>query len=52
VQILFATDVLAEAQAAAAAGWRAVLVSRPGNKPLPKQPGFRVIEAMTELLSH
>lgn len=51
VQVLFATDVLAEAEAAAAAGWRAVLVSRPGNKPLPEQPGFRVIESMQQLLS-
>lgn len=51
LQILFATDVLAEAEAAAAAGWRAVLVSRPGNKPLPEEPGFRVIESMAQLLS-
>mmetsp|Transcript_28725 Transcript_28725/g.73056 ORF Transcript_28725/g.73056 Transcript_28725/m.73056 type:complete len:502 (-) Transcript_28725:369-1874(-) len=49
-QLLFATDVLAEAQAAVAAGWRAVLVSRPGNKPLPEGHGFRVITAMTDLL--
>ncbi|KAG2447166.1 hypothetical protein HYH02_007912 [Chlamydomonas schloesseri] len=49
--ILFATDVLAEAQAAAAAGWRAVLVARPGNKPLPEGAGgFRVITNMQELL--
>lgn len=52
LQILFATDILAEAEAAAAAGWRAVLVSRPGNKPLPEEPGFRVIEAMTQLLTN
>lgn len=51
LQVLFATDVLAEAQAAAAAGWRAVLVSRPGNKALPEQPGFRVIENMQQLLT-
>lgn len=49
--MLFATDILAEAQAAAAAGWRAVLVARPGNKPLPEEPGFRVIESMSQLLS-
>ncbi|PNW88149.1 hypothetical protein CHLRE_01g016528v5 [Chlamydomonas reinhardtii] len=48
--ILFATDVLAEAQAAAAAGWRAVLVERPGNKALPAGHGFRVISSMQELL--
>jgi methionine salvage enolase-phosphatase E1 len=51
LQVLFATDILAEAQAAAAAGWRAVLVTRPGNKPLPQDHGFRVIESMQELLS-
>ncbi len=33
-QLLFATDVLAEAEAAKEAGWNAVLVSRPGNKDL------------------
>ncbi len=48
--ILFATDALVEAQAAAAAGWRAVLVERPGNKPLPAGHGFRVIGSMQELL--
>jgi methylthioribulose 1-phosphate dehydratase/enolase-phosphatase E1 len=50
-EVLFATDVLAEAQAADAAGWRAVLVSRPGNKPLPDGHGFRVIESMGQLLN-
>ncbi|GLC57171.1 hypothetical protein PLESTB_001194900 [Pleodorina starrii] len=48
--ILFATDSLAEAQAATAAGWRAVLVERPGNKALPEGHGFRVISTMQELL--
>ncbi|PNH07187.1 putative bifunctional methylthioribulose-1-phosphate dehydratase/enolase-phosphatase E1 [Tetrabaena socialis] len=48
--ILFATDSLPEAQAAAAAGWRAVLVERPGNKELPEGHGFRVISSMQELL--
>ncbi|GIL73814.1 hypothetical protein Vretimale_5328 [Volvox reticuliferus] len=48
--ILFATDSLAEAQAATVAGWRAVLVERPGNKALPEGHGFRVISSMQELL--
>jgi methylthioribulose 1-phosphate dehydratase/enolase-phosphatase E1 len=49
--VLFATDVLAEAQAAAGAGWRAVLVTRPGNKPLPDEGhGFRIVDSMTQLL--
>lgn len=48
--ILFATDNILEAQAAAQAGWQAVLVDRPGNKPLPAQPGFKVITSMQELL--
>lgn len=50
VDILFATDSLAEAQAATAAGWRAVLVVRPGNKVLPEKHNFRVISSMQELL--
>ena len=49
-QVLFATDILAEAQAAAAAGWEAVLVSRPGNKALPEGHGFRVVENVTHLV--
>ncbi|WIA33460.1 hypothetical protein OEZ86_006590 [Tetradesmus obliquus] len=49
-EVLFATDMLAEAQAAQAAGWQAVLVARPGNKPLPENHGFRVVESMQELL--
>lgn len=47
---MFATDVLAEAQAAAAAGWRAVLVVRPGNKSLPEGHGFQTVSSMAELL--
>lgn len=49
-QILFATDVHAEAVAAQQAGWQAVIVSRPGNKPLPEDNPFRVITSMNELL--
>jgi hypothetical protein len=49
-EILFATDALAEAQAAQAAGWRAVLVERPGNKALPAGHGFRVVTSMQQLL--
>ncbi len=48
--VLFATDVLAEAQAAQEAGWEAVLVVRPGNKPLTEGHGIRIVESMTELL--
>lgn len=32
---LFATDVVAEARAAQAAGWKAVILHRPGNHPQP-----------------
>jgi len=49
-EILFATDVLGEALAAKAAGWQAVLVCRPGNKPLPAGHGFREIHTMKELI--
>lgn len=48
--IVFATDILKEAQAAAAAGWQAVLVERPGNAPLPEGHGFRVVSNMNDLL--
>ena len=48
--LLFATDVLAEAQAAAEAGWRVALVVRPGNAPLPEGHGFRVVEGMEGLV--
>lgn len=39
-QILFATDILEEAQAARQAGLDAVIMIRPGNKPLPENHGF------------
>lgn len=48
--ILFATDSLAEAQAAKSAGCQAVLMLRPGNALLPPGHGFRTAEALTELL--
>ncbi|KAL6753260.1 HAD-like domain-containing protein [Haematococcus lacustris] len=50
-EIVFATDLLAEAQAASAAGWRAVLVTRPGNAPLPEGHGFAVVDSVQKLLS-
>ncbi|KAI8464624.1 MAG: HAD-like domain-containing protein [Monoraphidium minutum] len=49
-EVVFATDVLSEAVAAAEAGWRPVLVAREGNKPLPEGHGFRVITSMQQLL--
>lgn len=49
-QLLFATDVLAEARAAAEAGWRVALVVRPGNAPLPEGHGFRVVTSMEGLV--
>lgn len=48
--VVFATDLLPEAQAAAAAGWTPVLVAREGNKPLPEGHGFRVVASMQQLL--
>lgn len=47
--ILFATDNILEARAAVAAGWRAVVVDRPGNKPLPADREFRVVTSIEEL---
>lgn len=49
-EILFATDIVEEAQAAKAAGWECVLVNRPGNKALPSDHGFPVIDSMDKLL--
>jgi methylthioribulose 1-phosphate dehydratase / enolase-phosphatase E1 len=48
--ILFATDNVLEAQAAGAAGWRAVVVDRPGNKALPENySDFKVVTTMEDL---
>lgn len=50
--LVFATDAVAEAEAARAAGWRAVLVAREGNPPLSDKAKkeFPVVTTMTELL--
>lgn len=50
-EILFATDVLKEAEAARSAGWAAVLVARPGNAPLPQNCRFPVVQSMDALLA-
>ncbi|BBN17011.1 methylthioribulose-1-phosphate dehydratase [Marchantia polymorpha subsp. ruderalis] len=47
--VLFATDVLAEAVAAKEAGLDAVLLIRPGNVPLPADHGFRTAKSLDEL---
>lgn len=49
-KIMFATDVHAEAVAARDAGWSVVIVKRPGNKELPANNDFRVIETFNNLL--
>ncbi len=49
-QIIFATDSILEAEAAATAGWQVALTVRPGNKPLPAQHSFRIIHSMQELV--
>ena len=51
-QVLFATDNLAEAEAAAVAGWAVVLADRPGNKQLPDGLQFPVISSMQDALRH
>ena len=48
-QLLFVTDVLAEAEAAQAAGWRVAVAVRPGNKPLDKGHGFREVTTLDGL---
>eukprot|EP00271_Cylindrocystis_brebissonii_P021867 TRINITY_DN8101_c0_g1_i1.p1 TRINITY_DN8101_c0_g1~~TRINITY_DN8101_c0_g1_i1.p1 ORF type:complete len:514 (-),score=77.94 TRINITY_DN8101_c0_g1_i1:701-2242(-) len=45
-EVTFCTDVLQEAQAAREAGMEAVLVTRPGNAPLPVNHGFACIESL------
>jgi methylthioribulose 1-phosphate dehydratase/enolase-phosphatase E1 len=49
-ELLFATDALGEARAAASAGWRVALVVRPGNAALPEGHGFRVVTSMEGLV--
>lgn len=46
---LFCTDVLGEAQAAGKAGWKTVLLKRPGNAPLPPQHGFREATSLLDV---
>ncbi|GJP35207.1 hypothetical protein CLOM_g19717 [Closterium sp. NIES-68] len=47
--ITFCTDILEEAQAAKQAGLQAVLLSRPGNGPLPSDHGFQVLTSLVDL---
>lgn len=49
-QIIFATDSILEAEAAATAGWQVALTVRPGNKPLPAHHSFRIIHSMQKLV--
>lgn len=49
-ELLFVTDVVAEADAAAAAGVMAVISRRPGNPPVAAHP-YREIAALTELVA-
>ena len=49
-QIMFATDNIAEAEAANKAGWQVGLTVRPGNKPLPEHHELRVIKSLQELI--
>jgi len=49
-RVLFATDAIAEARAAAEAGMVVAITDRPGNVPLPEGHGFRVVRTLTELL--
>jgi len=48
-EVLFATDILEEAIASAAAGMKPVLMIRPGNKPLPTGHGHATAGVLTEL---
>ncbi|CAM9694363.1 unnamed protein product [Discosporangium mesarthrocarpum] len=48
-EIMFITDILGEAQAAQAAGLKAILSVRPGNAPLAPDHGFVTVEDFTNL---
>ena len=48
-EVLFATDVLEEAEAATEAGMSSVLLLREGNKVLPTDHGFMVASSFDEL---
>lgn len=50
-ELLFATDNILEAEAAAAAGWQVVLADRPGNKPLPVGHKFAVATSAHQFLN-
>jgi 2,3-diketo-5-methylthio-1-phosphopentane phosphatase len=49
-RVLFVTDALAEAAAAAAAGLKVAVTDRPGNVALPDGHGFRVVRSLMELV--
>ena len=49
-EVLFVTDVLAEAVAAREAGMRAVISVRPGNAPLAEDHGFPEITSFSQLM--
>ena len=48
-EILFVTDVAAEAAAATVAGWSVAVALRDGNAPLPKGHGFRTVTTLEGL---
>jgi len=48
-QVLFATDAIAEARAASAAGMQVVLTARPGNVPLPEGHGYAVVSSLLDV---
>ena len=49
-EVLFATDNILEAEAAAAAGWQVVLADRPGNAALPAGHKFAVADSAAGFL--
>ncbi|RYG61586.1 hypothetical protein EON64_18465 [archaeon] len=49
-KVLFVTDMLVEAKAAAAAGLSVLLSSRPGNAPITEEHGFQVITSFEQIV--
>lgn len=50
-ELLFATDNILEARAAAEAGWQVVVADRPGNAALPAGHGFALASSADKFLA-
>jgi methylthioribulose 1-phosphate dehydratase/enolase-phosphatase E1 len=51
-RVVFVTDILEEAAAAAEAGMQTIIAVRPGNSPLPENHGFRLSSNFDDIFSY